>query len=262
MRAIFAVYKREVGVFFRSSIAYGIAFGLLLLLGLLFSADVSSATDFNFQQAQSGAGGQIVAADLLVTRHLNIFTVLLFIFAPLLTMRLLSEEAREGTLEVLMTLPMSESAFIIGKFLAAWTYYTIVLLLTLIHMVLLSTVSQPDNGLLLASYGGAWLYGGAVLALSLIWSAVSEDQIVAAFLGAATILVLYLAELAIVWASGQNLTSGLVEFIRELSLQAHYQQTMLQGIVRAQDVLYFVLVIIGALFIATRIVETRRWRAA
>jgi ABC-2 type transport system permease protein len=186
----------------------------------------------------------------------------MFLIAPLLTMRLLAEETREGTLEVLMTLPMGESQFIIGKFLAAWAYYTVLLLLTLVYHVILLSIGTPDLGTAFGAYFGAWLYGGAVLAVSMIWSAVTEDQIVAAFLGAATILVLYLADAASAWVGGQDGTaSWLSDFVRELGLQAHYSATMANGIIRAEDILYFVFMIIGALFITVRIVETRRWRS-
>src|SRR5262249_52968517 len=148
----------------------------------------------------------------------SLLTFLLFLVAPLLTMRLLAEETREGTLEVLMTLPMNESSFIIGKFLSVWTYYTVLLLISLIYVVILNIVVVPDIGRAFTAYFGAWLYGGAVLAVTMIWSAVTEDQIVAAFLGAATVLVLYLAETASTWASGQEFTQGIAGFIRELSL--------------------------------------------
>jgi hypothetical protein len=98
----------------------------------------------------------------------------------------------------------------------------------------------------------------------MIWSAVTEDQIVAAFLGAASVLVLYLAEVAatsIASLPDQNVATALSTFVRELGLQAHYDATMLQGVIRAEDVVYFILMMIGALFITTRIVEVRRWRS-
>ena len=158
---------------------------------------------------------------------------------------------------------MSESAFIIGKFLAAWAYYTLLLLLTVVYYLILSAVGVPDQGTAFGTYLGAWLYGGAGLAITMIWSAVTEDQIVAAFLGAVTILALYLTDIAAIWISGQSTgptQSGLADFVRELGLQAHYV-TMQLGVIRAEDVLYFVFMILGALFITTRIVETRRWRA-
>ncbi len=83
----------------------------------------------------------------------------------------------------------------------------------------------------------------------------------AAFLGAATVLVLYLAEIAAIWIASNQSTAGAADFVRELGLQAHYGPTLAQGVVRAEDIAYFVLMIVGALFITTRIVETRRWRA-
>ncbi len=258
MNAVLAVYKRELSLYFRSPVAYAIAFALLFLFGLLFSSNVSSIVQYNMQASQFGQAP--VTAESFTGFIPGLLTFLLFLVAPLLTMRLLAEESREGTLEVLMTLPMSESAFVVGKFLAAWTYYTVLLLLTVVYYVILSQVGVPDAGRAFLVYFGAWLYGGAVLAVSMIWSAVTEDQIVAAFLSAATVLVLYLADSAATWATQQTFTSGLAGLIRELSLTAHYDATMQQGILRAEDVLYFVFLMIGALFITVRIVETRRWR--
>lgn len=247
MRAIIAVFKREVGLYFRSPIAYAIAFALLFFLGVLFNGYLAQTN------------GQFPADPTFAP---SLLTFLTFLIAPLLTMRLLAEESREGTLEVLMTLPMRESAFIIGKFLAAWFYYTVLLLLTAIHYLILTQVGVPDQGTAFGAYFGAWLYGGAVLAVTMIWSAITEDQVVAAFLGAATILVLYLADVAAMWIAGQSTTStGAADFVRELGLPAHYDATLARGIVRAEDILYFLFLMLGALFITTRIVETRRWRA-
>lgn len=241
-----AVFKREFGLYFRSPIAYAIAFAMLFFVSLLFNAYVTQANG-------------TYPADS--TYPPGLLTFLTFLIAPLLTMRLLSEESREGTLEVMMTLPMGDFQFILGKFLAAWAYYTVLLALTLVYHVILLSIGTPDLGATFGAYLGAWLYGGAVLAVTMIWSAITEDQVVAAFLGAATVLVLYLAEAAASWISANSTTSGLADFVRELGLQAHYDATLLHGIVRPQDILYFIFMIIGALFITTRIVETRRWRA-
>lgn len=246
MQATFAVFKREVGLYFRSTIAYAVAFALMLFFGVYFNGYLS------FVNGQAPADPTVVP---------GLLVFLLFLVAPLLTMRLLAEESREGTLELLMTLPMNESSFIVGKFLAAWFYYTILLGLTLVFYFILAMVGVPDQGAAFGTYLGAWLYGGAVLAVSMIWSAVTEDQVVAAFLGAVTILALYLTDIIAQWVGAQSTTStGLAEFVRELGLQAHFI-TMQNGVIRLEDVLYFVFMIFGALFITTRIVETRRWRA-
>lgn len=246
LRQIFAVFKRELALYFRSPIAYAIAFAILLFLGILFNDIVSQSNQ------QFPADSTIV---------LGVLTFLLFLIAPLLTMRLIAEESREGTLETLMTLPMSESAFIVGKFLAVWGYYTVLLLLTVIYHFILTRIGVPDLGAAFGAYFGAWLYGGTVLAISMIWSAVTEDQIVSAFLGAATVLVLFLADAAAGWVSSQPAIAGAAEFVRELGFQAHYNNTLALGVIRAEDVAYFLFMILVALFITVRIVETRRWRA-
>lgn len=257
MRAFLAVYKREMLQFFRSNIAYAIAFGMMVFLGLLFASNVYGGVQANL----SGYSQQPITADQIALSTLGVLSFLMFIIAPLLTMRLLAEESREGTLEVLMTLPMSDWAFVLGKFFAAWTFYTVLLLLTLVFILLLSTIGVPDPGLTLVAYLGAWLYGGVTLAISMIWSAITEDQIVAAFLGAATVIVLFLAgDLAQLLSSRAGL-AGASEFIRTLSLPAHYQDTMLVGVLRGEDISYFILVMIFALFMTTLIVGSRRWRA-
>ncbi|RMF81209.1 MAG: hypothetical protein D6737_05670 [Chloroflexi bacterium] len=252
MRSILAVFKREVALYFRSPIAYAIPFALTLFFGLLFNDTVTR-------------NNQNAPADVIMTFIPGLFTFLLFLIAPLLTMRLLAEETREGTLEILMTLPMKEWHFIVGKFLAAWLYYTVLLALTLVYAGILWRIGVPDAGIAFGAYFGAWLYGGAVLAMTLIWSAVTEDQIVAAFLGAATILVLWLADIAAAWFANLSNTgeqnSVVAEVIRELGLRAHYTFTMAQGIIRAEDILYFIFMMIAGLFITTRIVEVRRWRS-
>ncbi len=248
MRQVFAVFKRELGQYFRSPIAYAIAFALLLFFGLLFSSSLNSAN------------GQAPADQINFVPSL--LTFLMFLVAPLLTMRLLAEETREGTLETLMTLPISEWQFILGKFLAVWAYYTLILLISVIYYVILTSVGVPDQGRAFGLYLGAWLYGGATLAVSLVWSAITEDQIVAAFLGAATVLVLYLADTAATALSNiPTLSAGVGNFVRELGLESHFGPTLSQGVIRLEDVLYFVFLIAAALFITTRIVEVRRWRS-
>jgi ABC-2 type transport system permease protein len=241
--AFWAVFKREFRQYFRSPIAYGVAFALFLFTGIYFNGYI---TQIN---------GQLPADATLIP---GLITFLLFLIAPLLTMRLIAEETREGTLEVLMTLPMNEAQFVIGKFLAVWAYYTVLLLVTLVYVVILSLIGTPDLGAAAGAYFGAWLYGGAALAITLIFSALSEDQIVAAFLGAATILVLFLANTA----SSALSTSlpWLAEIVRELGLSAHYDATMAAGILRGEDVLYFVFLMILSIFITTLIISIRRWR--
>jgi len=270
MRAIWPVFKRELALYFRSPIAYAVAFAVYFFLGWLFVGNLTQAILINSQVSQGGGFGQQPVPATVLLNSTQLITFLMFLIGPLLTMRLIAEENREGTLEVLMTLPMNESAFIIGKFLAVWAYYTVLLLVTLLQVWMLSWVGVLDYGTVFTSYLGAWLYGGAVFAVCMIWSAVTEDQVIAAFLGATTVLVLYLSDIGSLYVD--NLTaaqegtlaaqigSALGAFFTNIGLTPHYQNAMVQGLIRAQDVAYFVLMIVGALFITVRIVETRRYR--
>lgn len=260
MRPIWAVYKRELALYFQSITAYAIMFGFLFAYGMIVSSNVANISQYNTEIA--GSSAVVFTAGDVLSGSLSTLMFLLFLIAPLLTMRLLAEESREGTLEVLMTLPVSESRFVIGKFLASWTFYTVMLLLTLVHTAVISTITPIDGGLVFSAYIGGWLFGGAVLAISMIWSAITDDQIVAAFLSAMTIILLLLADSVAIWASGQDITAGAGDFIREMGLQAHYHDTLLEGVFRAHDLMYFVVLIIAGLFITTRLIETRRWRAS
>lgn len=257
MRALWAVYKRETILYFKSFIAYGITFALMLFVGVFFAANLAF-----IGQSQLQGGGAPPAADL-ASGNLGTFVFLLFLIAPLLSMRLLSEESREGTLEVLMTLPMGDWAFVIGKYLAVWTLYTVILALTLVHVAILATMGPINIGVFFVAYLGAWLYGGTTLAISMIFSSVTEDQLTAGFLGATTVLLLFLADSVGPLLSGENaVLSFIADVIRELGLRSHFNSTMLDGLLRAEDIAYHVLMISVSLFITTLIVGTRRWRAA
>lgn len=214
MRNIWIIFRRELAAYFTSPIAYFVAFAVLILLGFVFNTDL---TDRNGRLATDGG---------VVAIFLGQFSV---IFAPLLTMRLLAEEKREGTLELLMTLPLSDYQIVIGKFLAAWAYYSILMLLTVVHQITLIWLSPPDLGVVIASYLGVWLLGGASLAVGLFFSALNENQVVAAFLGMSTLLILWQASQV-----GDVISNrAIAVFVRGLSFQANFSDSFAIGIARS-----------------------------
>lgn len=257
MRALWAVYKREIALYFKSSMAYAVTFLLLFFVGIMFAANLASISQ---AQVQNSSATGPAAADL-ASGNLGIFIFLLFLISPLLSMRLISEESREGTLEVLMTLPMDDWVFVLGKFLAVWTLYTLILALTLIHVAILSLMGPINPGVFFVAYLGAWLYGGTTLAISMIFSALTDDQLTAGFAGATTILILFLADqLGPLLNSGNAVIAFFADVVREIGLRTHFNSTMQDGLLRADDVTYHILMIVVALFITTLIVGTRRWR--
>jgi ABC-2 type transport system permease protein len=242
MQGTWIIFRREVGQYFVSPVAYLIAAAFLFLTGFLFYNDLIASVTVK------PASPAVVPAFL---------SFALVFFAPVLTMRMLAEESREGTMELLLTAPVKDSDIVIGKFLSAWFYYTLLLVLTLVYQFVLISITQPDLGHAIGAYIGIWLYGGATLAVGLLFSAITENQVVAAFLSIATLLVLYLGGLA-----GQIVANiELVRLINSLTLQGHFISSFVYGLVRAEDVVYYAGMIAIMLFMTIRIVEAHRWRA-
>lgn len=250
MRSVRLIARRELSQYFTSPIAYLVAFAILLLTGYTFN------TDLNQRVGELPPDG----ADVLAS-----FAFFTIFFAPLLTMRLFAEESREGTLELMLTMPVRDSEIVLGKFLGAWAYYTLILALTLTYQAALLSITtarsyelapELDLGPVVTAYLGIWLFGGATLAIGLLFSALSENQVVSGFLSMATLFILWLGDFA-----GQVIQNrATAQFVRELSLQAHYSTSFLIGVLRFEDVVFFAGMIIATLFITTRLIESRRWR--
>lgn len=235
------VFRRELAAYFTSPVAYIIAAAFLLVTALVFN------TNLTLSVTVEPVNPAIVP---------NALTFFMIFIGPVLTMRLIAEEAREGTLELLLTSPVTEAAVVIGKFLSAWAFYSILLALTLSYQLILARWTSPDAGVGISANIGIWLYGGATLAIGLLCSALTESQVVAAFLGVASLLLLYLGELA-----GQIVASlDVARLIRILSLPGHYTGSFGAGLVRFEDIVYYAGLIVVALFVTLRLVEARRLR--
>jgi ABC-2 type transport system permease protein len=241
MRKLWIVFRHELAGYFTSPIAYFVAFAVLVLSGFIYNSDLTSR---NGVAATNGA---------VILTYLAQFTVF---FAPLLTMRLFAEENREGTMELLMTLPLPDWTIVLGKFLGAWAYYILLTGLTFVHQAVLVWLGPPDMGVTLSAYLGLWLFGGAAIAVGMLFSALNENQIVAAFLGIAAMLVLWQADLV-----GDVIANRtLAEFVRAFSFQSNFSYTFAAGLVRLDNVVFFAGVMAVMIFFTTQVIESRRWR--
>lgn len=239
--AAWIVFRREVGQYLTSPFAYVIAAAVLLLTGVLFNRDLVVSM------------GTKPADPSLVPVVLS-FTMVFF--APLLTMRLFAEERREGTLELLLTAPVSDGSIVFGKFLGAWFYYSLLLVLTFSYQIILTQITSPDLGHAVCAYIGIWLYGGATLTIGMLFSSLTENQIIAAFLSMIVLILLWLGDQA-----GDLIANiDLARLIRSLSLQGHFSTSFATGLLRAEDVAFFAGIITIMLFITIRVVESNRWR--
>jgi ABC-2 type transport system permease protein len=230
------ITKRELAAFFMSPVAYVVGAAFLFITGLFFYFTVA------FDQVATLAQVFMVIA-----------VVLLFV-APILTMRLLSEEARSGTLELLLTSPVRDWEVVLGKFVAAFIFFVAILVPTLFYLFLLALFGLPDIPVTLAGYLGVVLLGGMLLSLGVLTSALSANQIIAAVLGVAISLAFWL-----VGGLGLSLQGFLGDLFGFLAIQEHFTD-FLSGLIAISNIVYFLSVIAAALFLATRVLEMRRWR--
>jgi len=236
MRTALVIARRELLAYFISPIAYMVSAVFLLIAGYLFSLIL-------IQSRQATMEGLFF----------NIMVVLIFV-VPLLTMRLLADEQKTGTIEILLTAPVRDWEVVLGKYLAAMGMFGVMLACTLYFPFILWRVGgTPDWGPILTGYLGLILLTSAMMAIGTLTSAVTENQIVAAVLGFGILLLLWLID-----AAG-NIATGSASVLTYLSLPTHYND-FARGAINLEDVVYYLSVTIGSLFIATRMLETRRYR--
>ncbi len=240
MRNILIIARREIESYFVSPIAYVVIAAYLVIMGILFSLIVA---------------GQPGAEASLRFVFGNVFSALvLIIVGPLLTMRLLAEEQRTGTLELLLTSPVRDWEVVIGKYLAGCVVFLAMLVPTVVYPLLIDRFSNPDRSIFISTYMGVILLGMAILSLGVLTSAMTQNQIVAAFLGLGLILVLTFTQF-LASVVGEPL-SGIFSY---LGLFTHFFD-FLRGIIDTRDVVYYLSVTVGALFLTTQVLTTRRWR--
>lgn len=249
MRNIWTIAKREYDHYFISPIAYIVAFIILVTLGIYFVYIVRVSTE------QALFGGLVPDATPLTW----LFTFLLVFTTPALTMRLLSEEARMGTLELLLTAPVRDFELIAGKWLGGMLLVLSILLITLIFPITLHfTLIDPgiDLKLTLSAYLGVILVAGSFLALGVGISAMFTNQFAAFFATFGLFFVLWF-----MMALPANLIPGSGgEVFRYLNMASHFTDAFNTGKIALTDIVYFLSLIALGLFTGTVAVEMRRWR--
>lgn len=236
MTNIVAIARRELSSYYTSFLFYVVTAAFLVITGFFFAINVA--------YSRSAA-----VAPLFQTTY----TILLLI-APILTMRLLAEEQRTGTIELLLTSPVRDFELVVGKFLAGVGLLVSMMALTGFYPLLLAFYGQPDRGGIIGGYLGALLFGGTAVAIGLLTSSLTANQIVAAVLSFAILLILWVID------GVGGIFGGVAGSIATyLAVYTHFSD-MTRGIVDTRDVVYFITVIVAALFLTTRSMETRRWR--
>jgi len=251
---ILAIAHKELRAYFASPIAYVLIGFFAFVFGWMYASILGW---FVSQSMQAGFGGgpQTLNVNQQMIRplFLNIAVVLLFML-PLVTMRTYSEEKRGGTMELLLTSPVTDLEIILGKFLGAMALYGVLLGVTLIHFGLLFVFGRPEWKPLATSYLGLLLFGGCFISVGLFISSLTKNQIVA---GAAT-FALFLVLWVIDWI-GSALGPGAEGVLKYLSMTGHLDD-FVKGVIDTKHVVYYLSFIIFGLFLTARSVDTERWR--
>ena len=259
MRQTLAIFTREMRSYFSSPVAYAVLAAFLFLTGLLYDQLLDSFLQFQYVLAQQAQRGQPTPPpnvnDFVVRSYLQFFVQIVPIaFLPLITMRLFPEEKRQGTMELLLTAPVTDVQIVLGKYLAALGFYVVMLMASFVHMVFVFVWGAPDLGPLLAGYLGLFLIGAAFLSLGLFISSLTESQIVAGVITFALSSLLYM-----VGFSSSLVGESLGRVLSYLSIVTHYQDFG-KGVIDTKDVLYFVSLSVLGVFLTVRSVESLRWR--
>jgi len=247
MRNIWTIAKREFNNYFTSPVAYTVAFLVLSIIGIVFSLNILSFSNTPF--------GTPDAPDTRMITSPLAFMLMLAI--PAITMRLLADEIRMGTMELLMTAPLRDYELVIGKWLGAFLFILVIIAVSLVFPIMLNQMVKPgiDQMQMVAGYLGVILAAAALLGLGVGISALFENQIAAFF----TTLVLFVVLWWLIGAPANILPSG-GEVFAYLDMSSQLYGSFTEGIIKLSSIVYFLSLTGLGLFIGSIAVEIRRWR--
>jgi ABC-2 type transport system permease protein len=255
MNNIWSLVKKEVRAYFGSPIAYAVIFSFLLLTGYFFYSLILWFNAQAMQMAQNPYYYQ--QANINQTVYSPLFhnmSIILILVAPLLTMRLLAEEKKTGSEELLFTSPVSVGEIVMGKYLASLVVLAAMLGLTAVLSYFSFAYGNPEFLPWLVGYFGLFLMGATFIAVGLFFSSVTENQIVAGFLTFCTLLLFLV--LNWVTAAGSGTWQTILGY---LSFSQHFED-MTRGILDTKDVVYYLSFSFLGLFLAHSVIQSRRWR--
>ncbi len=257
MRNVMAVAGKELRAYFHSPIAYLVMTVYTAICGFVF---YSSTAFFSLQsfrmEAQGGMGMPPLSINEYIIRPIlgGVLTVVLLFLIPLITMRLYAEEKRSGTMELLLTSPLTDMEIILGKFLGSLFLFAVLEALTFGYFGVLFIYGNPNAKPLIANALGLLLYGAALLALGMWFSTFTRNQIIAGAVGLAVFLILYLLD----WVSAFS-QSTVGQVASYIALTTHFENFS-KGVIQLSDVVYYLSVIVLGVFLTARSVEALKGR--
>lgn len=242
MRNIATMAGREIGAYFLSPIAYAVIAMFLFTAGLAF-----------------GLGTFVPGGEASMRGLFEFWIVLILVFVlPMLTMRLMSEELRSGTIETLLTAPITELEIILGKFLGAFTFYMIMLAALLLFPIIVAMYGDLDLSLLVCNYIGLLLLGALYVSVGLMFSTLTKHQVIAVLFSFALLALMTFAFQAL-----SQQMEGWPRIVRtvmqHLSIQSHFHD-FVRGMLDINNIVFFLTTTGFFLFVTVKLLEARRWR--
>lgn len=236
MANVLTIARRELGAYFNSPVAYIVVTVYLLVTGYLFFAQL------------------FVAGEATMRELFNLGPLIFIFFAPAITMRLLAEEKRTKTIELLITMPVTDWQVVLGKFFGATALLAVAILLTLAYPLSLSHLGDFDWGVIAGGYTGMLLLGAAYVAIGLMASSWTSNQVVAFIIAFAISFALYLAGKLLAF-----MPPSLAPVVEYVSIDEHFAN-IARGVVDTRDLVYYASLVGACLFIAVQSLDSRRWR--
>ncbi len=250
MKAIFTILKRELKSYFASPIVYVILVVFLVLSGIFFFFYLQSFVRSEFDPRFQLLGEKLNLNEFVIRPYFSTISVVLLFMIPLITMRLIAEERKNFTAELLFTSPIRVSHIVLGKFFASFSLFGVMVILSASYLTVLKVYGNPDLGPVLSGYLGLFLLGGGLLAVGLFASSLTENQIVAAVVSFGILLVLW-----IIGASSDADNS----ILRYISIINHLDN-FIKGVIDLKDIIYYLSFIFFGLFLTYITLESKGWR--
>lgn len=232
---ILPIFRRELRSYFNSPVAYVVIVVFLAILGWFFTSNLFLMN----------------VASLRVVFEL--VPLIFLFFVPAVTMRLLAEEKKSGTLELLTTKPVRDIEIVLGKFLAAWTLLASALAPTFLYLITIMFLGKVDIGPIISGYLGLFLMGGVYIGIGLLASSLTENQIIAFIISFLMVFILFILDKILMYVP--DAFASTLEF---MSMDYHFSN-IVRGVIDTRNLIYFGSLLGFSLFLATVSLERRKW---
>ena len=250
MKSVFTVFRKELKSYFSSPIAFVVLFVFLVISGIFFFLYLQSFVEAQFDPRLQFIEEGINLNDIVIRPFFGTISVVLLLLIPLITMRLIADERKGHTAELLFTSPVRITSIIIGKYLASLLLFGLMIVLSAPYVLVLIKYGNPDLGPILSGYLGLVLMGASFLAVGIFASALTENQMIAAVISFGILLVF--------WIMGA--TSGAGDSIfGYLSIINHFEN-FAKGVIEVKDVTYYLSFTFLGLYLAYVTLDSERWK--